>query len=53
MMHVDDIMSTVGCSVPRGDIIFCNLSTVGDTMIHVRTYHEYRGGTQITKDLLT
>ena len=49
MMHVGDIMSTVV------DIIFCDLSTVVDIMMHVGRYHEYRGGvqyrgsTQITK----
>ena len=30
-----DIMSSVECSVPWGDTILCNLSTVEDTMIHV------------------
>ena len=41
------------------DIIFCNLSTVGDTTIHVGEYHEYRGGaqyygrTQMTEDCIT
>ena len=45
-----------GCSVPRGDTIFRDLSTEGDIMIHVEGYQEYRGSvhyrgdTQITKD---
>ena len=33
MINVGDILSTVGCSVPWGDI----MSTMGG-------YHEYRGG---------
>ena len=37
MMHVEDILSTVG------DI----LSTVGDTMMHLGRYHEYRGGCSV------
>ena len=51
-------MSTVGMFSTVGDIVFCNLSTVGDIMIHVGGYHEYRGGvqcrggTQITKDYI-
>ena len=35
---VGDIMSTVG------DIIFCNLSTVGDIMIHMLGHHDTYGG---------
>ena len=44
-----------GCSVPWGDTILRNLSTVGDIMMHVGGYHECHGGcsvpwgTQITK----
>ena len=37
-------MSTVG------DTILCNLSTVGEYHDTCGGYHEYRGGTQITKD---
>ena len=35
MMHVGDIMSTVGVFSTVGDTILCNLSIVGDIMIHV------------------
>ena len=45
------ILSTVGVITMHGDImsavgdtILCNLSTMGDIMIHVRGYHEYHGG---------
>ena len=40
-MHIGDIMSTVG------DIIFCNLSAMGDIMIHVERYHEYHEGCSV------
>ena len=41
------ILSTVGdITSTMGDTIFCNLSTVGDIMIHAGGYHEYRGGVQ-------
>ena len=43
---VGDILSTMGDIQYRGDIIFCNLSTVGIIMIHVGGYREYRGGVQ-------
>ena len=42
MMNVEDIMSTVGVQY-RGGTILCNLSTVGDIMIHVGEYNGYRG----------
>ena len=48
-----DIMSTVGGVQYHGDIILNNLSTVENIMIHVGGYHEYRGGTQITKDFFS
>ena len=35
MMHLGDIMSTVGVFSTVKDTILCNLSTVGDTMIRV------------------
>ena len=35
MMHVGDIMSTVGVFSTVGDIIFCNFSAMGHIMIHV------------------
>ena len=46
MSTVGDILSTVGCSVPWGDIMI----NVGDILSTVRGvqyhggYHEYRGG---------
>ena len=43
MMHVGDIMSTMGVFSTMGDAIFCNLSTMGDIMMHVEGYHKYRG----------
>ena len=47
MMHVGGYHEyRGGCSVPWGDIILWNLSTVGGIMIHVGGYHEYRGGVQ-------
>ena len=45
-----------GCSVPLGDTILCNLSTMGDIMMHVGDIMstvgsvQYHGGTQIRKD---
>ena len=51
-----DIMSTMGVFSIVGDIIFCNLSTVGGYHHTCGGYHEYHGGvqyhggTQITKD---
>ena len=50
MMNMGDIMSPVGVFSTMGDAILCNLSTMGDIMIPCRRYHEYHGGTQITKD---
>ena len=56
MMHVGDIMSTVGGVQYRGGIIFCYLSTlmVLNTptllMIFRHMYHDIPHGTQITKD---
>ena len=35
MMHMGDIMSTVGVFNTMGDTILCNLSTMGDIMTHV------------------
>ena len=49
MMYMGDIKSTVGVFSTVGDIIFCNLSTVGDIMSTMAAV-QYRGGTQITKD---
>ena len=43
MMHVGDIMSTMGVFSTVGDAILCNLSTMEDIMMHVEGYHEYRG----------
>ena len=34
-MHVADIMSTMGVFSTMGNTILCNLSTMGDIMIHV------------------
>ena len=47
MMHVGISWAPWGCSVPWGDTILWNLSTVGDIVIHVGGYHEYRGGCSV------
>ena len=58
MINMGDIMNTVGVFSMVGDIIFCNLSTMGDIMIHVGGYHGYHEGcsvlwgTQIAKDCI-
>ena len=53
MINVGDILSTMGCSVPWGDImstVGVILSTVWDVQYHggimmrVEGYHDYRGG---------
>ena len=56
MMHVGDLMSTMGVFSAVGDTILCNLSTVWEYHDTCGGYHEYRWGcsvpwgTQITKD---
>ena len=47
MMHVGGYLEYHrGCSVPWGDIIFCNLSTVGNIMMHVGDIMSTVGGVQ-------
>ena len=41
-----------GCLVPWGNIIVCNLSTVGGYHDTFGGYHEHLGGTQIAKDCI-
>ena len=50
MMHVGDIMSTVGVFSTVGEKIFCYLSTTTVLMISSHMYHDIPHGTQITKD---
>ena len=47
MMHVGDIMSTLGGVQYRGGIPSFQIRVPwGDIMIHVGAYHEYHGGVQ-------
>ena len=47
MINMGDIMSTVEVFSMVGDIIFCNLSTMGDIMIHVGGYYGYHEGCSV------